>query len=123
MKIEVSNGEIMDKLSILEIKLQKIRDDEKLINVRNEFLSLKKPASKIIDLSDESYKALVEVNSKLWDIEDLCREYERKKDFGEDFIQTVRRVYVLNDERARIKKEINIKTGSDLIEEKSYKDY
>lgn len=123
MKIEVSNGEIMDKLSILEIKLRKIIDEEKLSNVRNEFEILKGPAVSIMDLDDPLYQSLVQINSRLWDIEDQCRDYERNKDFGEDFIHTVRQVYVLNDERSRLKKEINLKTGSDLIEEKSYEDY
>ena len=123
MQIEVSNGEILDKLSILEIKLKKISDSEKLDNVGKEYKVLKEPASTILDLDHPLYKSLLDVNTRLWDIEDLCREYERNKDFGEGFIRTVRQVYVLNDERARIKKEINLATGSELVEEKSYKDY
>ena len=123
MKIEVSNGEIIDKLTIIEIKLQRIKDEKKLINIRKEFLLLNEAAKKIIEKSDPLYKKLFEVNSNLWDIEDQCRDYERNKNFGDEFIHTVRQVYIYNDERSRIKKEINIKTGSDIIEEKSYEEY
>jgi len=123
MKIEVSNGEIIDKLSIIEIKLERIKDEKKLDNIRKEFLILDEAAQKIIKKSDPLYKKLLEVNTSLWDIEDQCRDYERKKDFGEGFIHTVRQVYIYNDERSRIKKEINIKTGSDIVEEKSYEKY
>lgn len=123
MKIEVSNGEIIDKLTIIEIKLQRIKDEKKLINIRKEFILLNEAAKKIIEKSDPLYKKLLGVNSSLWDIEDQCRDYERNKDFGDEFIHTVRQVYLYNDERSRIKKEINIKTGSDIIEEKSYEEY
>ncbi len=123
MKIEVSNGEIIDKLSIIEIKLDRIKDENKLENIRKEFEVLNEAAKKILNKSNPLYKKLLEVNSSLWDIEDQCRDYERKKDFGEGFIHTVRQVYVLNDERSRIKKEINLKTGSDIVEEKSYEEY
>ena len=123
MKIEVSNGEIIDKLTIIEIKLQRIKDEQKLTNIRKESILLNEAAKKIIEKSDPLYKKLLEVNSSLWDIEDQCRDYERNKDFGDEFIHTVRQVYIYNDERSRIKKEINIKTGSDIIEEKSYEEY
>jgi len=123
MKIEVSNGEIMDKLSILEIKLDKISDKQKLKNIRKEYMALEKIANAILDKNDSLYQNLKEVNLRLWDIEDRCREFERKKDFGEAFIHTVRQVYINNDVRARLKKEINLQTGSGLIEEKSYKAY
>lgn len=123
MKIKVSNGEIIDKLTIIEIKLQRIKDEKKLANIRKEFLLLNEAAKKIIKKSDSLYKKLFEVNSNLWDIEDQCRDYERNKNFGDEFIHTVRQVYIYNDERSRIKKEINIKTGSDIIEEKSYEEY
>jgi len=123
MKIEVSNGEIIDKLTILEIKLEKIRDEKKLTNIRKEHEILSVAAQNIIERTDPLYQKLYEINQKLWDIEDLCREFERKKDFGPSFIDAVRKVYVFNDERAHIKKLINEKTGSDLMEEKSYKKY
>ncbi len=123
MKIEVSNGEIVDKLTILEIKLEKIKDEKKLENIRFEYEVLNKSAAQILSKEDPLYKQLREVNSKLWDIEDQCREYERQKDFGEGFIYTVRQVYINNDERSRIKKKINEQTGSQFVEEKSYEDY
>lgn len=123
MKIEVSNGEIVDKLTILEIKLEKIKNEKKLENIRLEYEVLNESAAQILTKKDPLYKQLREVNSRLWDIEDQCRDYERKKDFGEGFIYTVRQVYINNDERSRIKKKINEQTGSQFVEEKSYEDY
>lgn len=123
MNIEVSNGEIIDKLTIIEIKLKQIKDDAKLANLRKEYDVLNKASEKIISKDDELYKALFDINSKLWDIEDIIRELERKKDFGTKFIETARAVYFNNDKRAEIKKLINLKTGSNLIEEKSYEQY
>ena len=123
MKIEVSNGEILDKLSIIEIKLNRIKDEKKLKNIKIEHEILNLSASKILDKSNPLYVKLFEINSKLWDIEDKCRAFEKQKDFGAEFIHTVRQVYIFNDERSRIKKEINIKTGSHIVEEKSYEDY
>ena len=123
MQIEVSNGEIIDKLTILEIKLEKITDKQKLKNIRNEYDTLVKVAYTILDKNDPLYKDLKEINLQLWDIEDQCRDFERKKEFGKAFIHTVRQVYINNDERARLKKEINLKTGSSLTEEKSYQEY
>lgn len=123
MKIEVSHGEIIDKLTIIEIKLNRIKDKNKLLNIQKEYEDLNKVASRILKKTDPLYQKLFEVNSKLWDIEDLCREFERKKDFGKEFIHTVRQVYLNNDERSRIKNEINLKTGSSLAEEKSYEEY
>jgi len=123
MKIEVSNGELVDKLSILEIKLNKIQDSEKLKNIRKEYSLLEKAASLIIKRDDPLYRQLLDINQKLWEIEDRIRELEKKKNFGKDFIETARMVYVNNDLRAKIKQEINLKTNSDLFEEKSYEDY
>jgi predicted nuclease with TOPRIM domain len=123
MKIEVSNGEIVDKLTIIQIKLERIADEEKLVNLRKEYAVLDEAVSKILSKEDELYKRLYDVNCKLWDIEDRCREYERNKDFGAGFVETTRSVYITNDMRSEIKKEINLKTGSDLIEEKSYDEY
>ncbi len=123
MKIEVSNGEIVDKLTILEIKLENIKDENKLENIRLEYEVLSESAAQILKKEDSLYKQLREVNSRLWDIEDQCREYERRKDFGKEFIHTVRQVYINNDERSRIKKKINEQTGSQFVEEKSYEDY
>jgi len=124
MKVEVSNGEIVDKLTILWIKEEKITDEEKLLNVRNEISELG-PCLAKMDLTETSDDVirLHEVNLSLWDIEDKIREKENEKDFGEDFISLARSVYIINDSRAKIKKQINITTGSDLVEEKSYEEY
>ncbi|MGC1390902.1 MAG: DUF6165 family protein [Bacteroidales bacterium] len=123
MKIEVSNGEIIDKLTILQIKLERIKDEAKQLNLQKEFNELSKITSGFISTSDFLYKSLYEVNCELWDIEDHIRDLERKKDFGDDFIATARAVYIKNDKRSEIKREINIKTSSGLIEEKSYEKY
>lgn len=123
MKIEISNGELLDKLSILEIKRNKIRDPEKLVNVNSEYSLIKPLADKLIQAVQPQYESLLEVNRLLWDIEDTIRDFERSLDFGKGFIETARKVYQLNDERARLKKEINLITKSGLIEEKSYSDY
>jgi hypothetical protein len=123
MKIEVSNGEIMDKLSIIQIKMERIKDAAKLINLRKEFDVLLEASSKIIGREDPLYKELYNINCELWDIEDRIRELERNKDFGTDFIGTARSVYFKNDKRAEIKRQINLKTASGLFEEKSYREY
>ena len=123
MKIEVSNGEIIDKLTIIQIKLERIKDKTKLANLQKEYNELFEVSSAIISKSDTLYKSLYEVNCELWDIEDHIRDLERKKDFGNDFISTARAVYVKNDRRSEIKREINIKTSSGFIEEKSYEKY
>ena len=123
MKIEVSNGEIIDKLTIVQIKLERIKDKAKLINLQKEYNELSSPASGIMSTSDELYKSLYAVNNELWDIEDRIREFERKKDFGMDFISTARAVYIKNDKRSELKRKINIKTSSGLMEEKSYEKY
>ena len=123
MKIEVSNGEIIDKLTIIQIKLERIKDKVKLINLKKEYDELISISSSIISSADSLYKALYEVNCELWDIEDRIRDLERGKDFGEEFISTARAVYFRNDKRSEIKREINIKTSSGLIEEKSYEKY
>jgi hypothetical protein len=123
MKIEVSNGEIIDKLTIIQIKLERIRDEIKLINLKKEYNELFNVSSSLINTSDPLYKSLYEVNTELWDIEDHIRDLERKKDFGDDFIATARAVYIKNDRRSELKREINIKTSSGLIEEKSYEKY
>ena len=123
MKIEVSNGEIIDKLTIIQIKLERIKDKVKLVNLQKEYDELSKDSSSIIDSSDPLYKSLYQVNCELWDIEDHIRDLERNKDFGSDFISTARAVYIKNDKRSELKRDINIKTSSGLIEEKSYEKY
>jgi hypothetical protein len=123
MKIEVSNGEIIDKLTIIQIKLERIKDKAKLENLQKEYEELIKASSSIISASDIIYKELYEVNCELWDIEDHIRDLERNKDFGDDFIATARSVYIKNDRRSEVKREINIRTSSGFIEEKSYEKY
>lgn len=123
MKIEVSNGEIIDKLTIIQIKLERIKDKVKLKNLQKEYDELITVCSSILSTSDPLYTALYEVNCELWDIEDRIRDLERSKDFGGDFIATARSVYIRNDRRSEIKREINIRTSSGLIEEKSYEKY
>lgn len=129
MKIEVSNGEIIDKYTILEIKLSQIKDEEKLKNIQHEYDVLTPDVKNIYaSCNDESHlkklhNDLLTINKKLWDIEDDIRECERAKDFGQTFIDLARAVYYTNDDRSDVKKQINIFTGSDLVEEKSYEDY
>ena len=123
MKIEVSNGEIIDKITIIQIKLERISDKAKLVNLKKEYDELISVSSSIISASDPLYIALYEVNCELWDIEDRIRDLERKKNFDDNFIATARAVYFKNDKRSELKREINIKTSSGLIEEKSYEKY
>ena len=122
MKIEVSNGELLDKLSILEIKLDRLENQEQKSNVQKEHDFLKKAAS-TIDWPEDIYNELRNVNWKLWCIEDKIREKEWKGNFDKEFIKLARSVYKTNDKRSRIKKEINILTRSSLVEEKQYYSY
>jgi hypothetical protein len=123
MKIEVSNGEIIDKLTIIQIKLERIKDEAKLKNLKKEHQELSRAAASILNINDPLYKALYKVNCELWDIEDHIRDLERNQVFDVDFISTARSVYFKNDKRSEIKREINIRTSSGLIEEKSYEKY
>lgn len=125
MKIEVSNGEIVDKLSILKIKLENIKDDDKLKNIQKEHDILndalpiiKKDCSPI--KFEILFNQLININEKLWDIEERIREKESLSEFDDEFIQIARSVYKFNDFRSKIKMEINILTKSNLIEQKSY---
>lgn len=122
MLIEVSIGEVLDKMSILTIKLNKIEDTDKLRNVSKELSYLTTNIDKDI-LNDDLYTELCGVNLRLWEIEDDIRECERKGQFNDEFIRLARAVYHRNDERAEIKKKINLKYGSQFIEEKSYTKY
>ena len=124
--VEVSIGELLDKISILEIKKGKIKDPEKLKFVKNEHSILKKQLEinvKSDDKLEKYFQALKEINSKLWVIEDDKRECEKNKDFGEKFIKLSRDVHFLNDDRAKIKLEINNHTGSVIKEIKEYTSY
>ena len=123
MKIEVSIGEIVDKLSILKIKINNITDELKLNNVKKEYDYLFDIVFKDLKISEDDFYKLILINEKLWDIEDELREKERQKIFNDDFIQLARSVYFTNDKRSEIKKEINLKYGSLFVEEKSYSKY
>lgn len=124
--VDVSLGEFLDKVTILEIKAERIRDDAKLANVRRELELLRDTwrnspfASK--DIS-EPLARLKAINEKLWDIEDRIRLKESEAAFDAAFIELARSVYICNDERAAIKRELNLLLGSELVEEKSYADY
>ena len=124
--VEVSIGELLDKISILEIKQEKIKDPEKLKFINNEHSILKEQLEKNIKSDDKLnklYQSLKEINAKLWIIEDDKRQCEKDKDFGEKFIKLSRDVHFLNDNRAKIKLEINNHTGSAIKEIKEYTNY
>ena len=122
----ISVGEFLDKLTILEIKHERISDPDKLANVRHELETLRRIWSES-DYADAEiepeYSRLKAVNEKLWEIEDAIREKERQQCFDAEFIRLARAVYFTNDERAALKKALNLRLGSDLVEEKSYADY
>ena len=124
--VEVSVGELLDKISILEIKKEKIKDTEKLKFINNEYSILKDQLKKNVE-SDEKlnqmYQSLKDLNFKLWEIEDDKRKCEKNKDFGERFIQLSRDVHFLNDNRAKIKLEINNYSGPEIKEIKEYTNY
>ena len=124
--VEVSIGELLDKISILEIKQEKIKDSEKLKFINNEHSILKDQLEKNVKSDDklnDLYQSLKEINAKLWVIEDDKRQCEKDKDFGEKFIKLSRDVHFLNDDRAKIKLEINNHTGSLIKEIKEYTNY
>ena len=124
--VEVSIGELLDKISILEIKQDKIKDPEKLKFINNEYSILKDQLKKNVKSDDKLnnlYQSLKEINAKLWAIEDNKRQCEKDKDFGEKFIKLSRDVHFLNDDRAKIKLEINNHTGSTIKEIKEYTNY
>jgi len=124
--VPISPGELIDKITILEIKSQRITDPAKLANVRTELAMLKETWSasawSAIDIGAE-WSGLRDVNAQLWDIEDRIRDKERDSQFDAVFVELARAVYVTNDERAAIKRRINTKLRSVLVEEKSYADY
>ena len=126
VSIELSPGELIDKITILEIKLERIDDAEKLKNVKNEWGMLSTARDAAVEPSEELERLSVElkqVNERLWEIEDHIRECERDKNFGDKFVELARGVYRNNDERSRLKRDINKLLGSRLIEEKSYAAY
>ena len=127
MLVEISNGELLDKISILELKLLKIEDEEKLVNIKKEFETLNPLVQELFKKYDgqiqNHYLELAKINGQLWDIEDWIRDCEREKRFDKEFVELARSVYITNDKRCEIKKLINILTSSGLVEEKSYKEY
>ena len=126
IKVELAYGELLDKITILQIKSERITDESKLLNVNKELNLLndlwQSDQKSSVDISIE-FAALKDINEKIWDIEDGIRDKERVKEFDQDFIELGRSVYFSNDKRAEIKRDINLKLGSDLIEEKSYSNY
>lgn len=124
--IPISPGELLDKITILQIKSERIGDPAKAANVRNELLLLQKVWVESV-VEDEQILALSaelkSINEALWEIEDDIRNEERNQCFGERFIELARSVYVVNDDRANAKKKVNLHLNSSIVEEKSYQDY
>ncbi|MCD6585551.1 MAG: hypothetical protein J7K96_07310 [Desulfobacteraceae bacterium] len=124
MKVEVSIGELVDKVSILSIKRRKIKNAEKLKNIQKEYdILVKAMDAEGIDVTSDEFTRLEAINLKLWDIEDRIRLKEAAHAFDNEFIELARSVYFINDDRSVVKKEINLKFGSDLVEEKEYVEY
>ena len=124
--IPISPGELLDKITILQIKSERIEDPAKVANVRTELNMLQKVWTESVDDNSELRELSAElksINERLWVIEDDIRDEERNKRFGERFIELARAVYVVNDERANAKKKVNLLLNSSIVEEKSYQDY
>ena len=124
--VPISPGELLDKITILEIKSERMDNPQKVENVRHELGLLSKVWSDSVmedETISELHRLLKSINEELWEIEDDIRNEERHDRFGERFIELARAVYVTNDKRARAKKDANLHLGSDIVEEKSYKDY
>ncbi len=126
IQVPISPGELLDKITILQIKSERIQDSTKVANVKVELDSLSNvwrqsvPSDTTIEALTKELKA---INEKLWVIEDNIRDEERNKQFGERFIELARSVYVINDDRANAKKKVNLHLNSSIVEEKSYQDY
>jgi hypothetical protein len=126
IKVPISPGELVDKITILEIKSARMTDAAKLVNVRAELAMLQETWRTSAYASHDiaaQWAALRKINEKLWDIEDDIRDLERARTFDREFIQLARAVYVTNDERAAVKRDINTRLGSKIVEEKSYAKY
>ena len=123
--VPISVGELIDKIVILEIKSERIKNANQLANIANELGALRAVRLGDVDRArlDALSAELKRVNAKLWEVEDSIRECDARGDFGDDFIELARAVYRFNDERARLKKAINVESGSRLVEEKSYKSF
>ena len=126
IRVPVSPGEVLDKITILEIKSERMSDPEKVANVRVELSLLQETWSQAVaedDVIRELHAQLKEINEGLWEIEDDIRDKERVKEFDARFIELARSVYFTNDRRSEVKKKLNLHLGSQIIEEKSYQDY
>lgn len=126
IQVPVSPGEVLDKISILEIKSERMNDPEKVANVRIELALLQETWAKAVKsdrVIDGLHDQLKEINEALWEIEDDIRDKERLKEFDDRFIELARQVYFTNDRRSQVKKELNLHLGSQIVEEKSYQDY
>ena len=126
IKVPISPGELLDKITILQIKSRRIGDPQKLANVRNELQALEATWAASVHATADigaDVAALLAVNERLWVIEDDIRDKERAQAFDAEFIRLARAVYFENDERAAIKRRINVTLGSGIVEEKSYRDY
>ncbi len=124
--VPVSPGEVLDKITILEIKSERMNDPEKVANVKVELgLLLETWATSVSEdrVINDLHAQLKEINETLWEIEDDIRDMERAKEFDERFIELARSVYFTNDRRSQVKKELNLHLGSEILEEKSYQDY
>jgi hypothetical protein len=122
----IATGELIDKITILEIKAERIADSAKTANVRAELALLRHRRDAVLPPSPflrDLAARLKAINERLWELEDAIRDCERRQDFGVDFIAVARAIYGTNDARAAVKREINVATGSELIEEKSYASY
>jgi transcriptional regulator of nitric oxide reductase len=126
IRVPVSPGEVLDKITILEIKSERMTDPEKVANVRVELALLQQTWSQAVtedDVIRDLHAQLKEINEALWEIEDDIRDKERVKEFDQRFIELARSVYFTNDRRSEVKKKLNLHLGSQIIEEKSYQDY
>ena len=124
--VPVSPGEVLDKITILEIKSERMTEPEKVANVRAELALLKETWSQAVtedDVIRDLHGQLKQINEALWEIEDDIRDKERVKEFDQRFIELARSVYFTNDRRSEVKKKLNLHLGSQIIEEKSYQDY
>jgi len=124
--VPVSPGEVLDKITILEIKSERINDPEKVANVKVELGLLQETWASFVSedsIINDLHAQLKEINEALWEIEDDIRDKERAKEYDERFIELARSVYFTNDRRSQVKKELNLHLGSEIVEEKSYQDY
>tara|TARA_B100001094_G_scaffold326428_1_gene382555 strand:- start:6862 stop:7230 length:369 start_codon:yes stop_codon:yes gene_type:complete len=122
MKVEVSDGDLVDKYTIVKIKSERVKDESKLTNINNELVYLQEILEKM-NVSEQLVTDLYNINCIIWEIEDKIRKKEKDQEFDERFIDLARSVYIKNDKRAEIKKKINLETNSTLVEEKDYVQY